>query len=168
MNFYKCGHIMTTHGLKGDLKVKSLSDFDRFKKGARLYIYYRNDYYEVKVKKATPFGNYLLVSFEEYEDINLVEKFKNNDIYISELDRKSNEDLGEFEYYHSDLIGSKVYNTLGEERGVVTAIRELPQSDCLVIDYEGKKCFVPFINEFIEDVIEKKIIVKEIEGLFWK
>ena len=60
----------------------------------------------------------------------------------------------------------KVLNTIGEERGVVTGIRELPQADCLEINYNGKKCFVPFMDEFISDVIDNKIIVKEIEGLF--
>ena len=33
MKYYMCGHIMTTHGIHGDLKVKKYSDFDRFQKG---------------------------------------------------------------------------------------------------------------------------------------
>ena len=165
MEFFKCGHIMTTHGLRGDLKVKNLSDFDRFVKGNRLYILHKGDYQEVIVKKANPFGDYLLVCFEGYEDINLVQKFHSEDIYISSEDRKSDE-LARGEDYHSDLIGMKVLNTLGEDRGVVTGIRELPQADCLEIDYNGKKCFVLFMDQFIDNVIDNKIIVKEIEGLF--
>ena len=42
MKYYKCGHIMTTHGLKGALKIKDLSDFDRFYKDSTLYILYKN------------------------------------------------------------------------------------------------------------------------------
>ena len=163
MKYFMCGHVMTTHGIQGDLKVKSYSDFDRFSKGARLFILHGKDYVEVKVKKATPFGNYYLVRFEGLEDINLVEKFHSDDIYVSELDRK--DELEEGEYYYSDLVGKKVINQEGVERGIVEDIREMPHAKYLAVRYNEKIHLVPFIDEFIEDVNDK-IIVKEIEGLF--
>ena len=165
MKFYKCGHVMTTHGIKGDLKIKPLTDFDRFFKGSRLYIFHKGNYEEVKVKKASVFGNYYLVSFEGLEDINLVEKYHSDDVYVSELDRAN--ELDEHEYYYSDLIGLSVINQDGVDRGVVSEIRELPQAEYLVVKYNGKNVLVPFINEFILDVNDK-IVIKEIEGLFWK
>lgn len=163
MKYYKCGHIMTTHGIKGDLKVKPLTDFDRFYKGSRLYILHNNDYYEMHVKKASEFGAYYLVSFEGYEDINKVLQFHSDDIYISELDRK--DELEEGEYYFSDLIGKMVVNQNGDKKGIVKEVRELPQADYLVVDYNGKNVLVPFINEFVIDVTDV-ITIKEIEGLF--
>lgn len=163
MKFYKCGHIMTTHGIKGDLKVKPLTDFNRFYKGSRLYILHKKDYVEVKVNKATVFGNYYLVSFCDLLDINLVEKYHSDDIYVSELDRAN--ELAEGEYYYSDLIGKDVFNTNNEARGRVIEVRELPQAEYLVVKYNGKNVLIPFIDEFIADVNEN-IIIKEIEGLF--
>lgn len=165
MKYYKCGHIMTTHGLKGDLKVKSLSDFERFFKGSRLFILHNNQYEEVKVYSCKSFGNYYLVAFEDKLDINLVEKYHSDDIYVSELDR--NNELETDEYYYSDLIGMSVINQNAEDRGVVVEIRELPQADYLVVKYNDKKVLIPFIKEFVTDV-KDKIIVNEIEGLFWK
>ena len=35
---YLVGKIVGTHGIKGELKVKSDTSFDRFKKGNKLYI----------------------------------------------------------------------------------------------------------------------------------
>lgn len=163
MKYFKCGHIMTTHGIKGDLKVKSYSDFDRFYKGARLYILHGKDYVEVEVLKASSFGNYYLVRFVDLEDINLVEKYHSDDIYISELDRKDELDDGEF--YYSDLIGKMVINESGEDRGIVEDIREMPHAKYLAVRYNEKIHLVPFIDEFIKEVNEK-IVVKEIEGLF--
>ena len=87
MKYYRCGKIMTTHGIRGDLKVQVLTDFDRFKKGNRLYIKHKEEYIPVIVAKASSFGNYLLVSFEQLEDINLVEKYHLDDLYVSEEDR---------------------------------------------------------------------------------
>ena len=163
MKYYMCGHIMTTHGIQGDLKVKNYSNFNRFFKGSRLYILHGKDYVEVKVSKVSAFGNYYLVRFLDMEDINLVEKFHSDDIYVSELDRKDNLEEGEF--YYSDLIGKRVINEQGEDRGIVKEVQELPQCHYLVIDYNDKLCMVPFQERFIGDV-DEKIVVKEIEGLF--
>ena len=33
MDYFKCGKILKAHGIKGDLKVKPLTDFDRFLTG---------------------------------------------------------------------------------------------------------------------------------------
>lgn len=165
MKFYKCGHIMTTHGIKGDLKVKNLSDFNRFYKGSKLYILHNNEYELVTVTKVSKFGDYLLVAFEGLQDINLVLKYHSDDIYVSELDRK--DELDDNEYYYTDLIGKEVVNQNGESRGKVLEIRELPQAEYLVILYNGKNVLVPFIEKFILNV-DEKIVVDEIEGLFWK
>ena len=59
MEFYRCGKILTTHGVKGDLKVMSISDFDRFQKGNRLYVKYQGNMEEVIINKVSPFGKYL-------------------------------------------------------------------------------------------------------------
>ena len=165
MKFFKCGSVMTTHGLKGALKVRSFSDFNRFYVGSRLYILHNGNYEEVKVSKVSIQGDYYLVTFEGYDDINKVLKYHSNDIYVSELDRGN--ELNEGEYYYSDLIGLNVVNQNNDARGVVIEIRELPQAEYLVIKYNEKNVLVPFINEFIIEVSDK-IIVKEIEGLFWE
>nr|MCR5231315.1 hypothetical protein [Acholeplasmatales bacterium] len=75
MEYYLCGKILTTHGIKGDLKIKSYSDFDRFVKGARLYILHNEEYVMVKISKVSEFNGNYLVRFEDLEDINLVEKY---------------------------------------------------------------------------------------------
>jgi len=164
MKYFKCGHIMTTHGLKGALKVKNLSDFDRFHKNSRLYILYKDEYLEVNVKSVSNQDDHLLVTFKDLEDINLVEKYKNTDIYVSELDRVN--ELDDNEYYYSDLIGKKIINQNNEERGIVKEVREYPVCHYLVISYNDKDVLIPFLEKFIKDVNNDSIIIDEIEGLF--
>lgn len=161
MKYYRCGTIMTTHGIKGELKIKVISDFDRFFKGSRLYILHNEEYVPVIVHKTTPFGKYLLVCFENMLDINLAEKYHLNDIFVSEEDRGK---LEEDEFYYSDLIGCEVYNQNHQFRGVVEEIKEMPQCDYLYIAYNQQHYYVPFINEFVLEVTDK-IYIQEIEGL---
>jgi len=164
MKYYRCGKILKTHGIKGDLKIQLITDFDRFEVGKRLYILHNNEYIEVKVAKASNFGNYKLVAFEGLLDINLVLKYHGDEIYVSEEDR---EDLDDG-YYYSDLEGKTLINQNGEERGKVTSIQELPHAIYLVVSYNNKEVMVPFIDEFILDVTDEYIKINEIEGLFWK
>ncbi|MBR6072001.1 MAG: 16S rRNA processing protein RimM [Acholeplasmatales bacterium] len=163
MKYYKCGHIMTTRGIKGELKVKSYSDFDRFSKGKIIYILHNDEYVKEEILKSSFNSGYYYVVLKDKEDINLVEKYHSNDIYVSELER---EKLDEGEYYYSELVGKKVINQNGEDRGKVFEIREYPKSDYLAINYNDKVVLVPFIDEFVKEVLDDKIIVNEIEGLF--
>jgi len=165
MKYYKCGHIMTTRGIKGELKIKSYSDFDRFSVGKKLYVLHKGNYIEESIIKSSFNDGYYYIVFEGKEDINLVEKYHSDDLYVSDLER---EKLDEGEYYYSELVGKKVINQNGDDRGIVFEIREYPKSDYLAIKYNDKTVLVPFIDEFIDEVFEDKIIVKEIEGLFWE
>jgi 16S rRNA processing protein RimM len=164
MEFFKCGHIMTTHGLRGDLKVKNLSDFDRFVKGNRLYILHKGDYQEVIVKTSKPFGDYLLVCFEGYEDINLIEMYRMVEIYKSTDDI---EPLKEGEYYFRDLMNLKVYvddNCVG----TVVDVEEGRTSNFIrVKKNDNTEALVPFLPVFIKSVSlnEGKIVLNYIEGL---
>ena len=44
MDYLNVGQILNTHGLKGELKIRNISDFDRFLPGNTLYILHDNKY----------------------------------------------------------------------------------------------------------------------------
>ena len=102
--------------------------------------------------------------YPDYSDINLVEKYHSDDIYVSDETRKEDELDGE--YYYSDLVGKNIINQNGEKRGNVIEIKELPQCDYLVVKHNNKNVLIPFIDEFIIEVNENEILINEIEGLF--
>ena len=163
MNYFRVGKILTTHGLKGDVKVQNFSDFDRFYKGAKLFIKHKNEYIPVTVNNSSDYGKGLLVSFVGLLDINLVEKYHSDELFISEDDRVNELELDE--YYHTDLIGKEVYNQHGKARGIVKEVKELPQCDYLFVNYNGKNYYIPFMKKFIISVTDK-IVINELEGLF--
>ena len=163
MNYFRVCKILTTHGLKGDVKVQNFSDFDRFYKGAKLFIKHKNEYIPVTVNNSSDYGKGLLVSFVGLLDINLVEKYHSDELFISEDDRVNELELDE--YYHTDLIGKEVFNQHGKARGIVKEVKELPQCDYLFVNYNGKNYYIPFMKKFIISVSDK-IVINELEGLF--
>lgn len=166
MEYYLVGEIINTHGIKGELKIQSETDFDRFAVGNVLYIQRDKQYIEVKVASHRVHKSYDLVSFVGYQDINLVEIFKGCKIWI---DNSVLDELPDDEYYFHELMNKKVYNQKNEYIGIVVEIRDLPQGEIIEIARENKKNgLVPFNKEFIIDVTSDSIIINEIEGLLWE
>lgn len=164
MELLKVGKIVGTHALKGELKIRSNSDFneERFEKGELLYVRYQNQNQEfmiasVRVHK----GNYL-VAFEEYQDINLVEKYVGCFVYA----KKDESLLADNEYYVKDIIGCKVYQ---QERylGEVSNIMDNGRHDILVIKNDTKEFSIPYVDAFVkdEDIENKRIEVSLIKGM---
>ena len=160
MKYIEVGKIVNTHALKGEVKIKSYSNMDRFNIGNILYL--GESHIEVKVKTHRVKDNFEYVVFENYEDINLIEPYKNKFLYIKETDL---EVLDEDEYYIKDLIGLKVYNENKEYKGIVKNVSEYPANFMLEVEKEDKKiALIPFRKEFVIEVSDI-IIIHEIEGL---
>ncbi len=165
MKFIEVGKIISTFGIKGELKVISDSDFieDRFKVGKILYLKNHNQIEKVKISQVRFHQDYLLITINDFNDINLVLEYVGCTLFV---DQDSLNPLPEDEYYVHQLIGCKVYNTLGDKLGIVKDIIEIPSSSILeVYDEKNKKILIPFTSAFVKEVNQDKIIIDEIEGL---
>ncbi len=165
MELITIGKIINTHGLNGTLKVKSFTDFkeQRYSEGTPLYIVFERDYIPVTVKSHKESKTIDLVTFNEFEHINQVEKFKGCDIVIDkELIHKLDED----EFYYKQIIGLDVYDDK-ELIGKCIDIRDYPQGEVIVVKTNGKDKLIPFRKEFIKEVNleDNKLVIIMWEGL---
>lgn len=160
---FEIGKITTTHGIKGELKVVSLSDFDRFKKNEKMFIVKDNQKIELTVENIKNQVNNLIVKFKEFNNINEVLDFRGLIIYSNTRGK-----LNKNEFYYESLYDLEVYNVNDNSYiGKVTDIVELPHGKLLEIYNEDKKILIPFVDEFIVEVTDTKIVIKPIEGLLW-
>jgi len=165
MKMLRVGKIINTHGLKGELKVLSLSDYaERFEELEWVLIegYTEKFYIEnVKYQKSN-----VLLSLKGYKDINEVEKFKNKYLLIDETQRR---ELPEGTYYIADIIGLEAYTVNNNEYlGKVVDILQTGSSEVYVIQNEkSEPIMIPFVDEFIPYISleEGKILVNPIEGM---
>lgn len=160
------GKIVGTHGLKGELKIRSVSSFsdERFKKGKNVYLIKDGDEHKMECLTHRQHKGNDLVTFKGFQDINLVERFKDYEVY-GEYDQDL---LDEDEYFYGDVIGCKIYDQDDQEIGVVTSIMETPRYDILVIEKnEGGRMLVPYNDAFVlkEDIYNQYIQINRIEGL---
>ena len=158
----KIGKIVNTHGIKGELRVLSNSDFIdvRFKPNAKIYI----DNNEYIIEDGYLHKNFVIIKLLGFDNINDVVKFKNKDIYGDILDQDV---LEEDEYFNQDLEGCSVYNQDNQLRGEVIEVMIGGIYNILRIKGDNTKGIVPFNNQFIKnvDIDNKKIVINEIKGL---
>jgi 16S rRNA processing protein RimM len=160
---YRIGKITSTHGIKGEVKIYNLSDFDRFLVGYKVFVMVNDQKHEFTIERVRESKNVLIVKFLEFNDINEILPYKGLYVYS---DADVSEQLESNDYHYEDVIGKKVMTEQLEQVGIASALIEVPQGHLLEIEKpNGKKSLVPFIEEFIGDIDEEKIIIKPIEGL---
>lgn len=159
MTTYLIGKITNTHGVKGEVLIKPLTDFDRFIKNKEIYTLNPNK--TLTIKSVRHHNKGLIVSFYDLDDINLVKPLKGFELYSDERPI-----LDEGEYHMQTLIGLEVKNQHNVLRGVVVDVIEVPQGHLLRVDIGRETKLIPFNNTFIKSVTDH-IVVEEIEGLLW-
>ena len=154
MDFIEVAKIINVHGLKGTVKIYSLtSNIERFKADCKFYI---DKKIAVTIKSVRELSSELaLLTFNEYDNINQVLEFKNKGLFVEESDLL---ELPDNEFYIYKLIGMDVYN-----QDVLTTLA----NDVYDVDYNGKSVYIPAVKEFVKKVdMENSIIkVNTIDGM---
>lgn len=167
MKYFEVGKIVGTHGIKGELKVKSETDFSaiRYAKNNHLYIQKANEMIQVEITSHRVHKGLDLITLLGYHNINQVLEYVGLSLFV---DQESLHDLEEDEFYIDDLIGLEVLLETKEKIGVIADVRIVPQGEIIVVQKtDGTEKLVPFVKEFFGEIAleENYIIITPIEGL---
>lgn len=166
-NYFKIGTIVNTHGIRGELKIKAITDFadDRFQKGQAIYRLDKGQYVKEMIAKARVHKGMWLVTFEGVDNINQVEIFKGQDVFVDEEDR---DDLDDGEYYYNEIIGCTVVDLDGQTLGEIKEIMTTGANDVWIMKRpKGKDGLIPMIDDVVKEVnvADKVITIDVLEGL---
>ena len=150
------GEIVKAQGIRGEIKVRSLSDNEkRFEIGSKLYI---GDEI-VTIKRSYKQKNMLILGFEEYDNINDILKFIGKDLTIDEKDLG---ELSEDEIYIKDLYGLSVISEGQKVGEIVDVISGVYPNDVYVVKTENAEVLLPALKNIIKKIdTDKKIIEVE-------
>jgi 16S rRNA processing protein RimM len=170
--FITLGKITKPIGLKGYVKVLSLTDFpERFSELNSLKIFNEKEN-SVLFNKFSDSENFFVrdaiiekeavkVLFEGYDDINSVGKMLGCLIVIEESKRAK---LAEGQYYLYELVDLDVI-VEGKKMGRTVSIENYGGQDLFKIklDENNKEVLIPFVDDFVKHIdIDKKIIEMEV------
>lgn len=158
MDLVYVGKIVSTHGIKGELKIKS--DFEKkelvFKPNNKIII----DKEEHTIRTYRFHKIFDMITIDDLENINDVLIYVGKKVYVSRDSLK----LKENEFLLSDLIGLNV--VFNDTVYGMVADYSNDMNPLIKIEY-NKNYYIPINERYIKkvDIENKKIFVENIEGL---
>lgn len=161
MEYVYIGKIVSTHGIKGELRIKS--NFDKkevvFKPNFNLYI--GENHLCEKIVTYRKHKEFDMVTFQGYDNINQVLKYMKLNVYAKREDLN----LNNGDYCLQDLIGLNIIED-GKTLGKVSEI--VYNGSNILLQIEATKNFyIPVHGNFIKKVnLENRLIeVENAKGL---
>ncbi len=160
------GVISSTHGIKGEVKVfPTTDDPNRYKKLKEVILDTGKEQIVLKIEGIKFFKKFVILKFIDIDDINQIEKYKGNGLFVT---RENAVPLKDNEYFIADLIGLTILDEESKEYGILRDVLQTGANDVYVIDINtGGEVLVPAIKECILDVnlLEKTMRIHLLEGL---
>ncbi|MGI6075665.1 MAG: ribosome maturation factor RimM [Pyramidobacter sp.] len=164
------GQVQGAHGVRGELKIKPLTDFpERFLSMAELSLYRKGESagsYAIRGIRDVPDRGYFLVSLQGVDDRDQADALRGCTVEIPPEERIP---LAPGEFWISDLIGLDAFDDNGAHLGTVRDMVANGSSDLMVIrDNDGKDHLIPAAPQFFlkADLAERRVTLHLIEGLW--
>ena len=161
MEYKYIGKIVSTHGIKGEIKIISTSQFKDKLFKENTYIYFGKNLEKHLIKTYRVHKNYDMITIDDLKNINDVLKYINLKVYKNREDIK----LEKNEFFYDDLLG---YNVLYNNKIIGKITDYDDKTTNIVYKINGDKNFyLPFNGPFIKKINNNKseIEVIDIEGL---
>lgn len=157
MDYIYVGTLVNTHGIKGEIRI--ISDFELksrvFVVGRNLFIGKDKDI--VTIKSYRPHKNFDMCTFENFDDIRDVLRFKGQKVYVKREDIMEKD-----EYVYTDLIGYQAYYN----NSLIGKIDNVENNNGYKILHVQSK-YIPYNRHFISlvDHSKKQVILINLEGI---
>ncbi|MCS7233479.1 MAG: ribosome maturation factor RimM [Synergistetes bacterium] len=160
------GKVVAAHGIKGVIKVLSMTDFpERLRERKRLIFYDDRDnvLFEGDLEKLTLEGRTFLIKVKGCETRDMAERLIGSFIKVKEEELPP---LGEGEFYFHQIIGLKVYTQEGKYLGKIVDILKTGANDVFCVRGE-KEYMIPALKSVVREIdLDKEImIIFPMEGL---
>ncbi len=161
--FLEAGKIVSTHGIRGEVKIMPYTDspellceFDR--------LFYGKGRDELMIERSRPAKNMVIAKIQGVNTVEEAEKLRNAILYMHRDDLE----LDENTYFIQDLIGMEVRDAdSGFTYGKITDVLQNGANDVYVVK-GGREYLVPAIPDVIisTDIDGELMTIRPLDGLF--
>jgi 16S rRNA processing protein RimM len=164
-DFVIVGEVQKPHGIRGELRVRPLTeDVERFKSLDSVYLNRNGERSLFKVLNAKIVPDAVLLRLEEIPTRTEAEQWRQASVEIAgELVQP----LPEGQHYYFEMDGLTVVTETGQTIGQIVDIHSYPAHDVYVVRSESRDIMIPAIAEFVVrvDLEHKLMVVRIIDGL---
>ena len=161
MEYLKIGGIISTHGLKGEVKVfPTTEDVRRYDDLDRVFAAMPEGRIELHVERVRYFKNLVIVKFRDLDRIEDVQCYLKHDLLVA---REDAIELKENEYFVGDLIGLKTVTDDGRVLGTLEDVMETGANKVYIIssvEDPKKEILLPAIPDVILELKPEEGYIK--------
>ncbi len=154
------GRVSSVHGLQGELKVQSLTDFpNRFDKGARLWL----DGKPHVVERSRVQQSLVYLKLEGIDDRTIAETLRGKELQVPQAQPIYEKDR----YYQHEIIGLDVVEADGSVLGKLFDVMATGANDVYVVRGERGELLLPAIDDVVTSIDPRagRITVNLLPGL---
>lgn len=165
--YLEIGQIVSTHGVKGELRIHPWCDTPDFFKRFKTLYYDEKGAQAVKVLSCRPHGNVVLLCLEGVNSVDTAVVLRGKTLYMSRPDAQ----MPSGHFFVVDLIGCRVIDADDEnlEYGRLTDVSKTGANDVWHIEgANGKEYLLPVIEQVVlhTDVEAGLVKIRPLEGIF--
>ena len=166
-DYLEVGKIVSTHGIKGEVRVDPWCDGPAFLKQFKTLYYDKNGARPVAVKACRPHSNIAILKLEGVDTVEAAAALRNKVLFMARADAS----LPDNHFFIQDLIGCRVCDADAPDKqyGVLTDVSTTGANDVWhVTDDSGKEYLLPAIPPVVidTDIDDERILIRPLKGIF--
>lgn len=164
-NYLELGQIVSTHGVKGEVRFDPWCDSPEFVKKFKTLYFDADGEKPVKVNSARPHGNIAILMLDGVTTVEEAKALRGTVLYMKRSDAR----LPRGSYFIQELIGCRVIDAdNGKIYGEITDVIGTGANDVYCIKTVYGEVLFPAVKEFIvsTDVETGEVKVRPIKGIF--
>jgi 16S rRNA processing protein RimM len=163
--YLECGKIVTTHGIRGEVKVQPWCDSSKTFASLKTLYWDKDGTKPVKVRSRAQ-GEMAITKLEGCDSIEQAVTYRNRILYADREDFH----LAKGAYFVQDLLGMEVFDADTKVRyGKISDVLPTGANDVYEItDDEGKTYLIPAIPQVLEEICveENRMTIRPMKGIF--
>jgi 16S rRNA processing protein RimM len=165
-DYVDIGQITRPHGIKGDLRVRPLTDDpNRYHLLKRIFLSHDDvNRFPFQVTSVKIGRQVIILHLQGIDSCDKAESWRKA---LVQIPRTECLPLPQGQHYHFELIGLEVVTVTGEKIGHITSIESYPANDIFVVHKDDREFLIPYITDIVKkiDIENGILIVNPIEGL---
>ncbi len=165
--YLELGQIVSTHGIRGELRVNPWCDSPEFAKQFKTVYFDKKGEKSAKVTLCRPHGNIILMKLETVNSVDEAAALRNTVLYIKRADAN----LPEGTWFIEELIGCEVLDADDSDKkyGILTDVSSTGANDVWYVTDDNKNEYLlPAIKDVVikVDVADNKAYIRPLKGIF--
>ncbi len=165
--YLEIGKIVSTHGIKGEVRVQPWCDSPEFMKKFKTLYFDADGKKAVGVKSCRPHGNIVILMLDGVDTVEKAQTLRGKVLYMD----RSKANLPKGEYFIQELIGCSVTDADDDsvKYGTITDVSKTGANDVWhITDEKGREYLIPAIKSVvIETNVELgQVKIRPLRGIF--